>query len=251
MHIAIVTIFPEMFTAITQFGVIGRAVKDERLSLDLYNPRSFAEDSRKTVDDKPFGGGPWMLLKTGPLVAAIRAAKAASQEMGYTEQKVYYLSPQGKPINQGHVESLAKSESLILVCGRYQGIDERVILSEVDEEISLGDFVLSGGELAAMALVDAMGRCQPDVLGDAGSLNEDSFSDGLLHCPEYTRPETFEGYVVPEVLLSGDHQAIKEWKLEQSVKVTWKKRPDLLESATLSEKQKSQLKKFKSEADNT
>jgi tRNA (guanine37-N1)-methyltransferase len=249
MYIAIVTVFPEMFIAVTQFGVIGRAVKDKRLNFEFYNPRSFAEDSHKTVDDKPFGGGPGMLMKTGPLVAAIRAAKAGSLKRGYPNPKVYYLSPQGKAINQSYVESLAGDENLILVCGRYQGIDERVILSEIDGEISLGDFVLSGGEVAAMALVDALGRCQPDVLGDVGSLNEDSFSNGLLHCPEYTRPGVFEGCAVPEILLSGHHEAIKEWREEQSLKVTWEKRPDLLEAATLSKKQETQLRKIKVEAD--
>ena len=249
MHIAIVTLFPEMFTAVTEFGVIGRAVKDKKLNLEFYNPRNFAEDSHKTVDDKPFGGGPGMLMKTGPLVAAIRAAKTASLERGRSEPKVYYLSPQGKAINQSYVESLAEDDNLLLVCGRYQGIDERVIKSEIDGEISLGDFVLSGGEIAAMALVDALGRCQRDVLGDVSSLNEDSFSNGLLHCPEYTRPGNFEGHAVPEILLSGHHEAIKEWREEQSLKVTWEKRPDLVTAATLNKKQESQLKKIKSQAE--
>ena len=251
MRIAIVTVFPEMFAAVSEFGVIGRAVKDKKLNLEFYNPRNFAEDSRKTVDDKPFGGGPGMLMKTGPLVAAIRAAKTSSRENSRPEPKVYYLSPQGKAIKQSCVESLAEEDDLVLVCGRYQGIDERVIRSEIDEEISLGDFVLSGGEVAAMALVDALGRCQPDVLGDVDSLNEDSFSNGLLHCPEYTRPGNFEGHAVPEILLSGHHEAIKEWRQEQSLKVTWEKRPDLLEVASLNKKQESQLKKIKSRADKT
>jgi tRNA (guanine37-N1)-methyltransferase len=200
------------------------------------------------VDDKPFGGGPGMLMKTEPLVASIQAAKEGVRRgplaQAMQQAKVVYLSPQGKPLKQAHIAELAKRSNMVLVCGRYQGIDTRVIDSEVDEEWSLGDFVVSGGELAAMALIDAMIRLQPGALGDEGSAVEDSFANGLLHSPEYTRPKEFEGRKVPSILLSGDHEAIRVWRLKQSLGSTWLKRPDLLGLLTLDGEQQELLEQF-------
>ena len=223
MHIGLITLFPEMFAALSEFGISGRAVKGGLAKLQFWNPRDFTSDRHRTVDDKPFGGGPGMLMKTEPLLAAVEAAKAAIEDA-----PVLYLSPQGRPLNQGAVNEMAARPSLILLCGRYQGIDARVIDAVVDEEWSVGDFVLSGGELAAMALIDAMLRLQPGALGDADSARQDSLADGLLHWPEYTRPQVFQGQEVPPVLLSGDHEAIERWRQQQRLVVTQRKRPDLL-----------------------
>lgn len=243
MRIAVITLFPGMFAAVAGHGVVGRAFERGLVRLDCFNPRDFAGDRRRTVDDRPFGGGPGMLMKTGPLVAAIRAAKEAAGGAA----RVVCMSPQGRPLTQPKVERLAALEALALVCGRYQGIDARVIDSEVDEEISLGDFVLSGGELAAMALVDAVARLRPGVLGDDESARGDSLSDGLLGAPQYTRPRRFAGREVPEVLTSGDHGAIERWRRMQGLGATWLKRPDLLEAAALSEEQRRLLERFKKE----
>ena len=249
MQLGIVTLFPEMFAAITEHGISGRAVRSGLMNLELFNPRDYTSDKHRTVDDKPFGGGPGMLMKTEPLMASIAAAKQTAGE----NAKVIYLSPQGKTLKQDSIIDLAKREGMVLLCGRYQGIDNRVIESEIDEEWSLGDFVISGGELAAMALIDAMTRFQPGALGDEGSALEDSFSDGLLHSPEYTRPQSlkgikgFVGESVPSVLLSGDHEAISKWRLKQSLGATWLKRPDLLEKVSLDIEQKELLEQFKQE----
>ena len=249
MQLGIVTLFPEMFAAITEHGISGRAVRSGLMNLELFNPRDYTSDKHRTVDDKPFGGGPGMLMKTEPLMASIAAAKQTAGE----NAKVIYLSPQGKTLKQDSIIDLAKRESMVLLCGRYQGIDNRVIESEIDEEWSLGDFVISGGELAAMTLIDAMTRFQPGALGDEGSALEDSFSDGLLHSPEYTRPQSlkgikgFVGESVPSVLLSGDHEAISKWRLKQSLGATWLKRPDLLEKVSLDIEQEELLEQFKQE----
>jgi tRNA (guanine37-N1)-methyltransferase len=199
------------------------------------------------VDDKPFGGGPGMLMKTEPLIASIAAARqVVSQKQTVGEKaRVIYLSPQGKTLKQDSIIDLAKRESMVLLCGRYQGIDNRVLENEIDEEWSLGDFVISGGELAAMTLIDAMTRFQPGALGDEGSALEDSFSNGLLHSPEYTRPQSIAGSDVPEVLLSGDHEAIRKWRMKQSLGATWLKRPDLLQAMSLEIEQEELLEKFK------
>ncbi len=258
MHFAVVTLFPEMFAAITDFGISSRAVRQGLVSLQCWNPRDFTTDRHRTVDDKPYGGGPGMLMKTEPLVAAIKSARegvagqesdAASQGSKDSKDRPYtvYLSPQGKPVTQALLGELAKRPELVLVCGRYQGIDNRVVAAEIDAELSLGDFVISGGEIAAMALIDGLIRLQPGALGDEGSAREDSFSDGLLHCPEYTRPETVAGQKVPDVLLSGDHQAIRRWRNKQSLGATWVKRPDLLAGRELSEEQQALLDEFKAE----
>ncbi|MGB0733461.1 MAG: tRNA (guanosine(37)-N1)-methyltransferase TrmD [Pontibacterium sp.] len=240
MWFGVVTLFPEMFEAITRFGVTGRAVKRGLISLQCWNPRDYAHDKHSTVDDRPYGGGPGMLMKVQPLQDAIRAAKEAAGR----DAKVIYLSPQGKKMDQQGVEALATHQSLILVAGRYEGIDERLIAAEVDEEWSLGDFVLSGGELPAMAMIDAVSRLVPEVLGHQASAAEDSFSDGLLDCPHYTRPEVFNGEEVPEVLLSGNHEAIRRWRLKQQLGRTSERRPDLLEAMELNAEQEALLKDY-------
>lgn len=224
-----ITIFPEMFAAVTQSGITRRALEERRWVWQGWNPRDFAENAWRRVDDRPFGGGPGMLMQPGPLEKAIAAAKAQQHEVGLTKSRVIYLSPQGAPLTHERVMQLASGEEgLILLCGRYEGIDERLIERCVDEEISIGDFVLSGGELPAMVLIDAVVRQLPGVLGDAASAVEDSFVGGLLDCPHYTRPEVYAGVVVPDVLLSGDHKRIRRWRLKQSLARTRKRRPDLL-----------------------
>ena len=247
MQLGIVTLFPEMFAAVTEHGISGRAVRSGLMNLELFNPRDYTTDKHRTVDDKPFGGGPGMLMKTEPLIASIAAARqVVSQKQTVGEKaRVIYLSPQGKTLKQDSIIDLAKRESMVLLCGRYQGIDNRVLENEIDEEWSLGDFVISGGELAAMTLIDAMTRFQPGALGDEGSALEDSFSNGLLHSPEYTRPQSIAGSDVPEVLLSGDHEAIRKWRLKQSLGATWLKRPDLLQAMSLEIEQEELLKQFK------
>lgn len=210
-----------MFRAVTDFGVTGRAVKNGLLELHTWNPRDFTHDRHSTVDDRPYGGGPGMLMMVQPLRDAIHAARAAAGEGA----KVIYLSPQGRKLDQQGVTELAKSSRLILVCGRYEGIDERIIQTEVDEEWSVGDYVLSGGELPAMTLIDAVSRLVPGVLGKQASAEQDSFSDGLLDCPHYTRPESLDGLDVPAVLLSGNHEQIRLWRLQQSLGRTFLRRP--------------------------
>jgi tRNA (guanine37-N1)-methyltransferase len=242
VKIGVITLFPEMFAAVTEYGISGRAFRHELMALSAYNPRDFTLDKHRTVDAKPFGGGPGMLMKTEPLLAAIKASK---QQL--PTARVLYLSPQGRKLDNGAMQELARRPQIILVCGRYQGIDQRVIDAEIDEEWSLGDFVLSGGEIAAMALIDGMSRFQPGALGDAASASEDSFSDGLLHSPQYTRPAVFDGSQVPDELLGGNHEVIRVWRLKQSLGSTWLKRPDLLEQLTLTPEQATLLAEFKQE----
>jgi tRNA (guanine37-N1)-methyltransferase len=243
LQFGLVTLFPEMFSAFTDYGVSGRAVKNGLISVDCWNPRDFTHDKHRTVDDRPFGGGPGMLMKVQPLRDAIHAAKAA----GSGPSKVIYLSPQGRRLDQRGADELVRNERLILVCGRYEGIDDRLIDTEVDEEWSLGDFVLSGGELAAMTFMDTLCRLVPGVLGHEQSSVQDSFFDGLLDCPHYTRPEMLEDAGVPEVLLSGHHENIRRWRAKQAIGRTWLRRPDLLEGRTLSKEQRTLLDEFKSE----
>ena len=224
-----ITLFPEMFAAVTQSGITRRALEEQRWAWQGWNPRDFAENAWRRIDDRPFGGGPGMVMQPGPLEKAISAAKAQQLEVGLVKSRVIYLSPQGAPLTHARVMELATgAEGLILLCGRYEGIDERLIERCVDEEISIGDFVLSGGELPAMALIDAVVRQLPGVLGDAASAVEDSFVGGLLDCPHYTRPEIYEGEAVPETLMSGDHKRIRRWRLKQSLARTRRRRPDLL-----------------------
>ena len=247
MRVAVVTLLPGMFSALTEHGVSGRGISAGLLELSFCNPRDFCRDKHRSVDDKPFGGGPGMLMKTEPLLAAISAARAKLGGQEIRKPRCIYLSPQGQRINQQKLTELAALEAITLVCGRYQGIDARVIEAEIDEELSLGDFVLSGGEIAAMALLDALIRIKPGALGDEGSAAQDSLTDGLLHAPEYTRPQLHEGKAVPPVLLSGDHAAIARWRKKQALGVTWLKRPDLLEQLELSREQKELLEEFKKE----
>ena len=239
----VISLFPDMFSPFTQQGVIGRAVKSGKISVDTFNPRDFTHDRHRTVDDRPYGGGPGMLMMVKPLTDAIHAAK----NIGGENSKVIYLSPQGKPLDQAGVKRLASIERTILICGRYEGIDERVIESHVDEEVSIGDYVLSGGELPAMVLMDAVARLVPGVLGHKASAVEDSFTDGLLDCPHYTRPEVLEGQKVPEVLLSGDHEKIRQWRLMQSLGRTMQRRPDLLNHLALTEEQQRLLELFQAQ----
>ena len=240
MWIGVISLFPDMFRAITDFGVTGRAVKRGLLEINLWNPRDFAHDKHRTVDDRPYGGGPGMLMMVQPLRDAIQAAKQAAGD----DVKVIYLSPQGKTLTQSGVAELAQHSKLILVAGRYEGIDERVIQSEIDEEWSIGDYVLSGGELPAMTLVDAVSRLVPGVLGDMASAEQDSFTDGLLDCPHYTRPENLDGVMVPDVLLSGNHEHIRRWRLKQSLGRTWQRRPELLNNLALTDEQAKLLAEY-------
>lgn len=240
MRIDVVTLFPQMFAALTDYGVSGRAVKRGLLELGLWNPRDFTHDNYQTVDDRPYGGGPGMVMQVQPLTDAVAAARAAAGEPAH----VVYLSPQGRRLDQAGVEELARRKRLILVAGRYEGVDERFIQREVDEEWSIGDYVLSGGELAAMVMIDALARLLPGALGHEASAQEDSFVAGLLDCPHYTRPEVLEGEAVPAVLLSGDHQAIARWRLQQALGRTWLRRPDLLERLELDEQQQALLQAF-------
>ena len=240
MWIGVISLFPDMFRAITDFGVTGRAVKRGLLEINLWNPRDFAHDKHRTVDDRPYGGGPGMLMMVQPLRDAIQAAKQAAGD----DVKVIYLSPQGKKLTQSGVAELAQHQKLILVAGCYEGIDERVIQSEIDEEWSIGDYVLSGGELPAMTLVDAVSRLVPGVLGDMASAEQDSFTDGLLDCPHYTRPENLDGVMVPDVLLSGNHEHIRRWRLKQSLGRTWQRRPELLNNLALTDEQAKLLAEY-------
>ncbi|NIH12003.1 MAG: tRNA (guanosine(37)-N1)-methyltransferase TrmD [Serratia symbiotica] len=243
MFIGIVSLFPEMFRAITDYGVTGRAVKSGLLSVQCWSPRDFTYDRHRTVDDRPYGGGPGMLMMVQPLREAIDAAKAAAGEGA----KVIYLSPQGRKLDQTGVCELAANQKMILVCGRYEGIDERVIQTEIDEEWSIGDYVLSGGELPAMTLIDSVARFIPGVLGHQASAEKDSFADGLLDCPHYTRPEVLAGMEVPPVLLSGNHVEIRRWRLKQSLGRTWLRRPELLECLALTDEQAVLLAEFQLE----
>ena len=236
----VISLFPEMFQIFTQQGVVGRAVKNGLLNVECFNPRDFTFDKHRTVDDRPYGGGPGMLMMVQPLTDAILAAKQAAGR----KTKVIYLSPQGKKLDQAGVKQLSENESLILVAGRYEGIDERVIQTQVDEEWSIGDYVLSGGELPAMILMDAVSRFVPGVLGHEQSAEQDSFSHGLLDCPHYTRPENLDGELVPKVLLSGDHEKIRQWRLQQSLGRTWQRRPELLNDLALTEEQQTLLNLF-------
>jgi tRNA (guanine37-N1)-methyltransferase len=243
MWLGVITLFPEMFRAVTDFGVTGRAVKNGLLEVQTWNPRDFTHDRHSTVDDRPYGGGPGMLMMVQPLRDAILAAKAAAGDGA----KVIYLSPQGRKLDQLGVSELAKSSRLILVCGRYEGVDERIIQAHVDEEWSVGDYVLSGGELPAMTLIDSVARLVPGVLGKQASAEQDSFSDGLLDCPHYTRPELLDGMDVPAVLLSGDHEKIRLWRLQQSIGRTFLRRPELFETLALTDKQTTLLAQFVNE----
>lgn len=231
MQFDVVTLFPEMFTAITQSGITRRAFEQKKCALSLWNPRDFTTDNYRTIDDRPYGGGPGMVMLAKPLEAAIDAAKTRQLQQGLSKPRVVYLSPQGKALTHERVMQLTSESGLVLLCGRYEAVDQRLLDRCVDEEISLGDFVLSGGELPAMALMDAVIRQLPGVLNDDVSAVEDSFVNGLLDCPHYTRPEVYEGVAVPPVLMGGHHAEIEKWRREQALLATAKKRPDLVARA--------------------
>lgn len=239
LRIGVVTLFPEMFHAVTGYGICGRAVSAGRLQLDCWDPRNYTRDRHRTVDDRPYGGGPGMVMKPEPLAAALVDARRA-----LPRARVAYLSPQGRVLTQQAVRELAQRSELILLAGRYEGIDERLLELDVDEEWSIGDYVLSGGELAAMVLIDAVTRLLPGVLGHDQSAEQDSFSAGLLDCPHYTRPEIYRGRQVPEVLMSGHHADIARWRLQQALGRTWQRRPELLESRALSDEERALLQEF-------
>ncbi len=243
MRFDVITLFPEMVTAAASYGVTGRAIKRGLVHLSVWNPRDYTHDKHKTVDDRPFGGGSGMVMKYQPLHDAMTAAK----QQHCTTRKVVYLSPQGKPVTQALFAEACDLSQLILVAGRYEGIDERFVELDCDEEWSLGDYVISGGELAALIIIDGITRLLPNVLGDSESAQQDSHSDGLLDYPHFTRPEQLEDYAVPEVLMSGNHAEINRWRMKQALGRTWQKRPDLLEKKQLSAEQECLLEQFKVE----
>jgi tRNA (guanine37-N1)-methyltransferase len=243
----VVTLFPEMFEAVTGSGVTGRARERKLFELVLWNPRSFAAGSYRTVDDRPYGGGPGMVMMVEPLEKAIRAARQRQESAGVKRARTVYLSPQGRPLDHRRVMEYAALEGLVLVAGRYEGVDERLITRAIDEEASIGDYVLTGGEIAAMAVLDAVVRQMPGALGDAESAGQDSFANGLLDCPHYTRPEVYEGEAVPAVLLSGNHAEIARWRLKQALGRTWRRRPELIERRGLTEEERKLLDEYKQE----
>jgi len=240
MKIQVVTLFPQMFSALSDHGVTGRAVQNGLVQLGMINPRDYTHDRHNTVDARPYGGGPGMVMMVEPLREAISEAKKVLSE----KAKVIYLSPQGRKLDQEGLQSLATNEEMILLCGRYEGIDERLIASEVDEEWSIGDYVLSGGELAAMVLIDGATRLIPGALGHEDSAEQDSFMNGLLDTPHYTRPEVLDEMAVPDVLLSGNHKNIDKWRLKQALGRTWLRRPDMLEKLNLNQAQEDLLAEF-------
>jgi len=240
----IVTLFPEMFAAITDYGVSGRAVKKGLIELGYTNPREFTRDVHRTVDDRPYGGGPGMLMLVEPLLAAIASARQRLESAGVAQPKVIYVSPQGRPFNQQAALEFSARQGMVFLCGRYEGIDERVIEMAVDEEWSIGDYVLSGGELPVMSMIDATVRLLPGVLGHQDSAAEDSFFQGLLDCPHYTRPEIYDGREVPKVLMSGHHGEIRRWRLQQSLGRTWQRRPDLLAERELTAAEQKLLQEY-------
>jgi tRNA (guanine37-N1)-methyltransferase len=254
MQFHVITLFPEMIEQACSYGVLGRAIKQGIVNIRCWNPRDYTHDRHKTVDDRPYGGGPGMLMKVQPLADAIVAVKEQVEKEAGQKTRVIYLSPQGKPLDQQVVCSIAEQgmpsqtggqqTSYILIAGRYEGIDERLIKQYVDEEWSIGDYVLSGGEMPALIVIDAVARMLPGVLGDAESAQQDSFMDGLLDCPHYTRPEEINGQAVPEVLRGGDHSAIAQWRHKQALGITWLRRPDLLEAMQLDDEQKQLLAEF-------
>jgi tRNA (guanine37-N1)-methyltransferase len=243
MRFDVISLFPDMVTAAANIGVTGKAIERGIVSLAVWNPRDYTHDRHKTVDDRPYGGGPGMVMKYQPLHDAVTTAKQA----GYQTTKVVYLSPQGKPLTQTMLAQIPQDSQLILVAGRYEGVDERFVELDCDEEWSIGDYVISGGELAALIVIDAVTRLLPNVLGDEQSAVQDSHTDGLLDCPHFTRPEAVAGRAVPEVLLSGNHADISHWRMKQALGRTWQKRPDLLAKKQLNVEQERLLEQFKVE----
>jgi tRNA (guanine37-N1)-methyltransferase len=247
LQLDVVTLFPAMFEAVTEWGVTGRARERGLYQLVAWNPRDFAASPYRTVDDRPYGGGPGMVLMPAPLHKALAAARQRQKSAGVREPRVVYLSPQGRLLDHARVVEYAGAQGLVLLAGRYEGVDERVVEQCVDEEVSIGDYVLSGGELAAMVLIDCVVRHLPGALGDADSAAEESFVKGLLDCPQYTRPEAYEGRSVPQVLLSGNHAEIGRWRLKQALGRTWRRRPDLLARRALSAEERVLLDEYTKE----
>jgi tRNA (guanine37-N1)-methyltransferase len=247
MRIDVITLFPDFIESCARVGVVGRARERGLIQIATWNPRDFATDNYRSADDRCYGGGPGVVMMIDPLRRALESVRAASESEAKAKAGVIYLSPQGKRLDQAKVAELARRDHLILLSGRYEGVDERFLEHEVDEEISVGDYVLSGGELAAAIVIDAVGRLQQGVLNDAASAEQDSFSNGLLDCPHYTRPERHELGDVPAVLTSGDHAAIARWRLKQSLGRTWLRRPDLLQQVELDKKSRALLVEFQRE----
>jgi tRNA (guanine37-N1)-methyltransferase len=247
-HLDVVTLFPEMFDALTGSGITQRARNNGHYELVLWNPRDFSSNAYRSVDDRPYGGGPGMVMMAEPLAKALRAARQRQVSCGVKRTRTVYLSPQGRPLTQQIVEELGGYEGLVLLAGRYEGVDERLLDAEIEDQISIGDYVLSGGELPAMVLMDALIRRMPGVLNDAESAQQDSFANGLLDCPQYTRPEVYESDAVPAVLLSGHHAQITRWRMKQSLGRTWRRRPDLLANLPLSAEQAALLEEYKLES---
>ncbi len=247
LQIDVVTLFPHMLDAVTEFGVTGRARERRLYELVAWNPRDFAGNAYRTVDDRPYGGGPGMVMMAEPLEKAVGAAKQRQKSAGVGSPKAVYLSPQGKRLDHRKVLELAQEPGLVLVAGRYEGVDERALGRVIDEELSVGDFVLSGGELAAMVVIDCVVRQLPGALGDADSAGQDSFANGLLDCPHYTRPEVYEGIAVPPVLLSGNHAQIARWRLKQALARPWRRRPELLEQRGMSPEERALLDEHRQE----
>jgi tRNA (guanine37-N1)-methyltransferase len=249
LHFDVVTLFPAMFDAVTGSGVTGRARERRLYELVLWNPRDFATNSYRTIDDRPYGGGPGMVMMPEPLEKALGAARQRQKSSGVSKPRVLHLTPQGRLLDNQLVRELAGEQGLVMLAGRYEGIDERLVGRVVDDEVSIGDYVLSGGELAAMVVIDCVVRQLPGALGDAESVVQDSFADGLLDHPHYTRPELYDGAAVPSVLLSGNHADVARWRLKQSLGRTWRRRPDLLAKRNLSAAESSLLEEFKKEAE--
>lgn len=241
MWVAVITLFPEMFQSIIDFGITGRAVNRGQVQIQCINPRDFTTDAYRRIDERPFGGGPGMVMLAEPLAKAISSAKAAAQQAHCHHVPVIYMSPQGQTLNEPAVKQLVQYDGLIILCGRYEGIDERLIQQYVDQEWSIGDYVLTGGELPAMVLLDSIIRRLPNVMSDDQSAEQDSFVDGLLDCPHYTKPDVFEGLAVPDVLKSGHHLNIEKWRFLQRYQRTLDRRPELVEQAVLSQQQKKWL----------
>ncbi len=242
MRIDVITLFPEMVEQVVKYGVVGRAADQSLINLECWNPRNYTLDKHRTVDDRPYGGGPGMLMKVQPLEETIQAVREKNPQA-----QLVYLSPQGKPVDQDMLAKQINTGSVIFLCGRYEGVDERLVQQEVDQEWSIGDYIISGGELAAMVCIDAMTRLIPGALGHEQSAQQDSFSDGLLDYPHYTRPEEHKGMKVPEVLMNGNHRHIEDWRERQSLGRTWQRRPDLLELKVLDDRQLALLNDFKDE----
>ncbi len=247
LQIDVISLFPSMFDAVTESGVTSRARERKLYELVLWNPRDFALNSYRTVDDRPYGGGPGMVMMAEPLEKAVAAARARQKSTGVKKPRVLHLTPQGRVLSQAMVMELTRETGLVMIAGRYEGLDERLVSRLVDDEISIGDYVISGGELAAMVVIDAVVRQLPGALGDAESASQDSFVNGLLDHPHYTRPEVYEGVAAPAVLLSGDHARIERWRLKQALGRTWQRRPDLLVKRNLSAAEITLLEEFKKE----